>query len=70
VQGCLEFPLQVNFKNRLLGDAPNPKIIPVAGMAAHFIQTLFGHLFTDGDKMCRRDFSIPRECVAATNMAF
>jgi hypothetical protein len=33
--------LQVNFKNRLLGDAPNPKIIPVAGMAARLFQTLF-----------------------------
>jgi hypothetical protein len=41
VRGCLEFPLQVNFKNRLLGDAPNPNIIPMAGMAARFIQILF-----------------------------
>jgi hypothetical protein len=58
--------LQANFKNRLLGDAPNPKIIPMAGMTARLFQTLF----TDGDKVRRRYFSIPQECVAATNVAF
>jgi hypothetical protein len=39
-------------------------------MAARLYQTLFGHFFTDGDKVRRRYFSIPQECVAATNVAF
>jgi hypothetical protein len=39
-------------------------------MAARLNQTLFGRFFTDGDKVRRRYFSIPRECVAATNVAF
>jgi hypothetical protein len=62
----LKISLAGQFQKLLVGDAPNPKIIPMAGMAARLKQTLFRRFFTDGDKMRRRYFSIPRECVAAT----
>jgi hypothetical protein len=35
------------FQKPIVGDAPNPKIIPVAGMAARLFQTFF----SDGDKV-------------------
>jgi hypothetical protein len=66
----LKIPLAGQFQKSLVGGCPKPQDHPRDGDGCAFVSNTFWTLFTDGDKMRRRYFSIPQECVAATNVAF